>query len=89
MAKLKAMGDWPKYIVFWQTDFDVAGMTPQQAAVEALRAMKDELQAGNAKVDVVETATDRRWVIGFHEHVLEVIECGKRPVQAVVDWDPT
>jgi hypothetical protein len=61
----------PKYIVQWQTDFDIAAMTPEEAALEALR----ELRTNNPLyVHVIDCDTDREWSIGFRDHELEVIE---------------
>jgi hypothetical protein len=36
-----AMRDYPKYIVEFQAEFDAENMTPQQAALEAFREVKD------------------------------------------------
>lgn len=82
------MRDFPKYIVRWQTDFDDESMTPQEAAVEALR----ELQSDQIHVDVFDCDNNRRWFIGFQNHEFEVIETQELHIPiglpAVKDWLP-
>jgi hypothetical protein len=59
----------PKYVVQWQTEFD-ADMTPQAAAIEAMR----EMAAGEVSAHVIDCETNRQWDVRFRDHVLEVIE---------------
>jgi hypothetical protein len=68
MARLR---NWPKYVVEWQTDFDDEAMSPQAAAIEALR----ELRERDLHVDVHDVDSRRRWCIGFRAHEFEVVEC--------------
>ena len=64
------MRDYPKYIVEFRTDFDDEHMTPQAAAIEAMR----EVQNGELYADVYDVDSKRQWCIKFRNHVLEVIE---------------
>jgi hypothetical protein len=83
----------PKYVVQWQTEFDSSSMSPQEAALEALR----ELKTNNPlHMHVIDCETNRQWDIGFRDHVLEVIEVrvqnwdrqlGKMVTEPIKKWD--
>jgi hypothetical protein len=64
------MRDYPKYIVEFHTEFDDEHMTPQQAAIEAMR----EVQRGELYARVYDVDTKRQWDAKFHDHVLHFFE---------------
>jgi hypothetical protein len=64
------MRDHPKYIVEFHTDFDDETLTPQQAAIEAMR----EVEKGDLWADVYDVDTKRQWTARFRDHVLEFFE---------------
>jgi hypothetical protein len=83
----------PKYVVTWQTEFDVGRMSPQEAALEALRELKT---SNPLHMHVIDCETNRQWEIGFRNHVLEVIETrtmqldkasGKMVMEPIKVWD--
>jgi hypothetical protein len=64
------MRDYPKYIVRFQTEFDIESMTPIQAGVAALAEMRSD----TAHVDVYDIDTKQMWDVRFRDHVLEIVQ---------------